>query len=314
MVTLDDVQAAREVIAGRLHRTPTFSSRTLGERVFLKAELFQRTGSFKPRGMLTRVARFTTEERSRGAIAISAGNAAQGLAWACAAESVDALLVMWRDASEVKVEATRAYGAGVDITAPDIPSAFARLDQLIEETGRVFVHPFDDPLVIAGHGTLALEVLEDVPDVDVVVVPTGGGGLVSGIAVAMTGAKPGTRVVAVEPELSPALHEALSTGDRVEVRPRSLADGLNAPHAGRNCLAICRRAGVESVLLSEDELKAGFRFAYGRCKLACEPAGAAGIAALIAGKVALERDETVAVVVSGGNVAPETASAILAER
>jgi threonine dehydratase len=313
-VTLDDVLAARETIGGRLHRTPVLGSRTLGARTFLKAELFQRTGSFKPRGMLNRVALFTPAERARGAIAISAGNAAQGLAWACAAEGVDALVVMWRGASEVKLAATRAYGAEVDTIAADIPSAFARLEELIEETGRVLVHPFDDPLVIAGHGTLALELLEDLPEVDVAVVPVGGGGLVSGVAVALKEARPKARVVAVEPELSPALHEALRAGQRVEVRPRSIADGLNAPHAGRNCLELCTRLGVQSVLVSEEELKAGFRFAYERCKLACEPAGAAGIAAVLAGKVPAEQGETVVAVVSGGNVAPETASAILAGR
>ena len=311
VVTFDDVLAARDVVARRLHRTPIFSSHTLGEHVFLKAELFQRTGSFKPRGVLNKLTRLSPEERRRGVISISAGNHAQAVAYGAAAEGVDALLVTWATASPAKVAATRAYGATVDMEAPDVPAAFDRLQSLLAETGRVFVDPWGDPDVIAGHGTVALEVLEDVPEADVILVPTGGGGLVSGVAVTAAGR---ARVVAVEPELAPSLHDSLRAGEPVTIEPRSIADGLNAPSVGALCVDLCGAAGVESVLVSEEELKDGFRFAYERCKLACEAAGAAGIAALLAGKVPLERGETVVVVVSGGNVAPETASGILAGR
>jgi threonine dehydratase len=307
----EDVRAAREAIGSRLVRTPTFTSRTLGPRVFLKAELFQRTGSFKPRGVLNRLGALTRDERQAGVISISAGNHAQALAFGAALEGIDALLVMWSGASPVKIAATRGYGASVDTEAAGIPEAFERLRALAAETGRVLVHPFDDPLVIAGQGTVGLEVLEDVPGVDVVVVPVGGGGLVSGIAAA-AGAR--ARVVAVEPELAAGLHAALEAGRPVPVQPRSIADGLNAPAVGERCLALCEAHDVDSVLVTERELEVGFRFAYERCKLACEPAGAAGIAALLAGKVPAEQGETVVVVVSGGNVAPETASAILARR
>jgi threonine dehydratase len=307
----DDVVAAREAIAGRLHRTPVFSSATLGERtgapVQLKAELFQRTGSFKPRGVLTKLASLSPEEKSRGVIGISAGNHAQALAYCAALEDVDALIVMWHGASSQKIEATRAYGATVDLEADGPAGAFDRLGQLMAETGRPLVHPFDDPLTIAGQGTVGLEVLEDVPDAGVIVVPVGGGGLVSGIALAAEG----RRIVAVEPELSDALHRGLEAGRSVPVQPRSMADGLSAPFAGEHCVEICRRLGVESVLVSEDELADGMRFLYRRAKLACEPAGAAAVAALLAGKVAVEPRETVVAVVSGGNVAAEIASAIL---
>jgi threonine dehydratase len=306
-VGADDVRRAREAIGGRLHRTPLFSSATLGERVFLKAELFQRTGSFKPRGVLTKLASLSPEEKGRGVIGISAGNHAQALAYCAALEDVDCLVVMWEGASAQKIEATRNYGAAVDLTASGPAGAFERLAELIEETGRTLVHPFDDPLVIAGQGTVGLEILEDVPEASVILVPCGGGGLVAGIAAAAEG----RRVVAVEPELSPALNRGLAEGRSVPVEPRSIADGLSAPFAGEHALALCRELGVESVLVSEDEIAEAMRLLYTRAKLACEPAGAVGVGALRAGKVGLNKGETGVVVVSGGNVAPETASAIL---
>ena len=315
-LALDDVLAARETIGGRLHRTPTFTSATLsretGARVFLKAELFQRTGSFKPRGVLNKLASLTGEERAAGVITISAGNHAQAVAWASAQEEIDALVVMWETASPMKVAAARGYGATVDTEASGIPEAFERLEQLTAESGRTLLHPYDDPLVMAGQGTVGLEIVEDVPDVDAVLVQVGGGGLVSGIGTAVRGLRPQARVVAVEPELSPALHESLKAGHPVTVAPSSIADGLAGPYAGERCVEICSALGVESVLVSEDELADGFRFAYARAKLACEAAGAATIAALLGGRVPLEAGETVVAVVSGGNIAPETASAILA--
>jgi threonine dehydratase len=318
IVSLDDVERARKTIAGRLHRTPLLTSATLGRRtggsVFLKAELFQRTGSFKPRGVLTKLASLSDDEKRRGVISISAGNHAQALAYASALEGIDALVVMWQGASALKIAAAKDYGATIDTEAADIPSAFERLDELIEETGRTLVHPYDDPLVMAGQGTVGLEILEDLPDVDVVLVQVGGGGLVSGIATAVKGLRPDARVVAVEPERSRALHESLRAGKPVTVEAKSIADGLNGPYAGANCVAACTALGVETALVSEDDLKEGFRFLYGRAKLACEVAGAATAAALLAGKVQLEPGDVCAAVVSGGNVAAETASAILAER
>jgi threonine dehydratase len=318
LLSLDDVERARERIAGRVHRTPLLSSRTLSERVgadvSFKAELLQRTGSFKPRGVLNKLSTLSDEEKRRGVISISAGNHAQALAYAAAVEGIDALVVMWETASPMKIAAARGYGATIDTEAPDIPAAFDRLDELIETTGRTLVHPYDDPLVMAGQGTVGLEIVEDVPDVEVVLVQVGGGGLVSGIATAIKGLRPDARVVAIEPELSRALHESLKAGEPVTVDALSIADGLNGPYAGGNCVRICSALGIESVLVSEDDLKEGFRFMYGRMKLACEVAGAATAAALLAGKVELEPGAQVAAVVSGGNVAPEAAVAILAER
>jgi threonine dehydratase len=307
-VSLDDVRAAREMIGGDLHRTPVFSSATLGPRAFLKAELFQRTGSFKPRGVLNKLRSLTGEERARGVIGASAGNHAQALAYCARLEGLDALLVMWSTASPAKIEATRGYGAKVDLTAPGPETVFERLRELQEETGRTLVHPFDDRLVVAGQGTVGLEIAEDVPDVDVVVVPVGGGGLVAGIASAL----PGTRIVGVEPSGSNALSAGLAAGEPVPVVPRSIADGLNAPFAGKLPLRIAEDRGVQVALVEEEEIEDAMRFAYERAKLACEPAGAAGVAALRAGKIPLESGETVVAVVSGGNVSGETAAAILA--
>jgi threonine dehydratase len=317
-LSLDDVLAAREAIGGRLHRTPVFTSRTLSEltgaQVYLKAELFQRTGSFKPRGVLTSLAALSDDEKARGVIGISAGNHAAALAYGAALEGVSALLVMWEGASAQKIDATRGYGAEVDLAAAGPGDAFDRLAQLTASSGRTLVHPFDSPTTIAGQGTVGLELLEDVPDAAVVVVPIGGGGLISGIATAVKGLRPEVRVIGVEPEGSAAFHAALAAGEPVRIEPTSIADGLNAPFAGTLALEQARDLVDEVVLVSEDEIVGATRFLYGRAKLAAEPAGAAATAALMTGKVRHEQGESVVAVVSGGNVAPETAVAILIER
>jgi threonine dehydratase len=308
-VTPDDVRRAADAIRGAVHRTPTFSARSLGAGRYLKAELFQRTGSFKARGALNRVRTLSPGERERGVIGVSAGNHAQALAWAAATEDVDALVVMWQGASTVKIDATRGYGAAIDLQAAGPGAAFARLHELQEQTGRVFVHPFDDPVVIAGAGTVGLELLDDVPGLDTIVVACGGGGLVSGIAAACVPA--GVRVVAVEPEGSNALSLGLAAGEPVPLTPDTIADALSAPFAGRLAIELCGLLGVEVVLVSEGEIREAFRFLYSRAKLAAEPGAAAAVAAVSTGKV---DGRIVAIVVSGGNVSADTASAILAER
>jgi threonine dehydratase len=317
-VTLDDVLAARERIAGRLVRTPALTSRTLSEHtgadVHLKAELFQRTGSFKPRGVLAKVESLTAEERKRGVVTWSAGNAAAAVAWAAAASGIDCRVFMWGTASPLKVAATRGYGAEVDLEAENAAASYERLLAHVERTGAVFVHPFDDPVLHAGHGSVGLEVLEDVPELAAVVVPIAGGGLISGVAAAVKGLRPEARVVGVEPEGAAGMSAALAAGEVVPITPSTVADGLAAPFAGEGTLAVCRDLVDEVVLVAEDEIEDAFRFLYTRAKLACEPAGAAATAALLAGKVLLDPGEQVVAVVSGGNVAPETASAILAAR
>ena len=305
-LSLQDVERARSVLEGRILRTPTFDSAALG--VSLKAELFQRTGSFKARGALNRLAGLTPEERERGVVTWSAGNHAQAVAWAAAEAGVDCLVQMWETASPFKVEATRSFGATVDLSSPDPAVAYDRTLEGVERDGRVFVHPHSDPLVVAGHGTLALELLEDVPKLRTVVVGVGGGGLVSGIVTALDGR---ARVVAVEPERSPALSAGLEAGVPVRVGTDTIADGLAPPFAGELPLEVCR-GRVENVLVTEDEIATGMRFLYTNAKLACEPAGAAAVGAVLAGKV--EAGPGVAVIVSGGNVEPSQAAAILREQ
>ena len=302
----DDVERARILLAERIHRTPTFSSCSLG--VSLKAELFQKTGSFKARGALNRLAALTPEERRRGVVTWSAGNHAQAVAWAAAEAGVDCFVQMWEGVSPLKVDVTRGYGATVDLSPPDPAAAYERVLEIVEEQGRVFVHPHSDPHVVAGHGTLALELLEDVPDLETVVVGVGGGGLVSGIVTALDGR---ARVVGVEPEQSQAFTAGLAAGHGVRVETNTIADGLAPPFAGELPLELCR-GRVETVLVTEAEIAEGMRFLYARAKLACEPAGAAAAGAVLAGKV--EAGRGVAVVVSGGNVDPKQAAAILREQ
>jgi threonine dehydratase len=305
-VTREDVERARRVLEGRTVWTPTLGSTELG--VSLKAELFQHTGSFKARGALNRLAALTPAERERGVVTWSAGNHAQAVAWAAAEAGVDCLVQMWETASAFKVERARSYGATVDVSSPDPAVAYDRTLEAVEREGRLFVHPHSDPLVVAGHGTLALELLEDVPDLDTVVVGVGGGGLVSGIVTALDGR---ARVVAVEPERSPAFSAGLEAGEPVRVGTDTIADGLAPPFAGELPLEVCK-GRVENVLVTEDEIAEGMRFLYERAKLACEPAGAAAAGAVLAGKV--EAGRGMLVIVSGGNVEPRQAAAILREQ
>jgi len=280
-----------------------FSLRAAGPGVHLKTELFQKTGSFKPRGVLNKLALLSDAEKRRGVITISAGNHAQAVAWAAAAEGIDALIVTWAAASPQKIAATRGYGATVDMESAGPAEAFERLTELQAQSGRTLVHPFDDPAVQAGAGTVGLEIEEDLPAVEAIVVPVGGGGLVSGIAAAVS-----CRVVAVEPERSCALHEGIRAGRPVTVSPASIADGLAAPFAGEAAIALCESGRIESALVTEEQIADAMRFLYERAKLACEPAGAVALAAVLAQTVSAE---TVCCVVSGGNVSLETAGRLL---
>ena len=309
MIEREAIERARRVIRDRLHRTPTFSCRSLGNDVFLKAELFQKTGSFKPRGMLNVLASLTQRQKARGVVTWSAGNAAQGAAFAAAQEGVPCTVFMWASANPTKVAATRSYGAEVDLEAAGPAQAHERLLEHVAETGRTFVHPFDDPVLQAGHGTLGLEVVEDVPGVVTIVVPIGGGGLCAGVASAVD-----CRVVGVEPEAAPTMTAALAAGVPMPIEPTSIADGLNAPFTGEGTLAVCRELLAEIVLVSDEEIEEGMRFLYTRAKLACEPAGAAAVAAVLAGKVDLAAAGPTVCVISGGNADPQRTAGILAGR
>jgi len=259
------------------------------------------------RGVTNRLAALGSEERRRGVAGASAGNHAIALAWGAAAEGLECVVFSWSAASRFKLDRARALGAHVDVDAEDPSAAFIRLEEHLAETGRVLVHPFDDPLVMAGQGTVGLEILEDAPKVDVIVVPVGGAGLVAGIAAAV--APRGVRVVGVEPTGAASLQLALEAGEPVSIAPLTRAGGLDAPYAGDNALAVCRAAGVEAVQVSDEAIEEAMRRVYLDAKLACEPAGAAAVAAVLEGQI---EGENVVAVVSGGNVGPENASAILA--
>jgi threonine dehydratase len=307
--TRDDVVRAAECIRGRVRRTPLLDGSDVAPGLRLKAELFQHTGSFKARGVTNRLAALSAEERRGGVAGASAGNHAIALAWGAAREGIECTVFSWAAASPFKLGRARALGARIDADADDPAGAFARLEEHLARTGATLVHPFDDPLVMAGQGTVGLEILEDAGGVDVVVVPVGGGGLVAGIATAVSPS--GVRVVGVEPEGSAALRPALEAGEPVHVAPRTIAGGLDAPYAGRNAIAACLSADVEVVTVPDAAIEDAMRRLYADAKLASEPAGAAGVAAVLAGLV---RGDSVVAVVSGGNVGPEIASGILAGR
>lgn len=297
---------ARARIAGSVHRTPLLRSRTLsrvaGAPAYLKCENLQKTGSFKVRGALNRLLRLTDEERARGVVTISAGNHAQAVAWAASAAGTHAVVVMPEHASRSKVEASRGYGAEV-ILHGTAKEAFARAFELAEERGLAFLHPFDDEEVVAGHGTCALEILEDLPDASSIVVPVGGGGLVSGIAAAVSAVRPAVDVWGVEPEGADAMHRSLAAGHAVHLdEVRTVADGLAAPMAGTLNHALVAEHARGVVLVSDQEIVRAMRLLLERTKLLAEPAGAAGLAAVLEGRIPVRRDEPVAIVVSGGNV------------
>lgn len=313
VVVLQDILDARERVAGRVHRTPTMSASALGTmlgvRLSLKAELFQKTGSFKPRGMFNKLLTMPEEDLARGLVSMSAGNAAAALAFAASALGTKAAIVMPASAARSKIEATRAYGGEVVLTDGSLPDGCRELQ---EARGLTFVHPFDDPAVIAGHGTLGLEILEDAPDVEAVIVPVGGGGLISGVAAAIKGTRPEVRVFGVEPEGADAMSRSLEKGTPVTLdRISTIADGLAAPWAGENTLAHVQRFVDEMVTVSDDHIGEALRLVMSRAKLAAEPSGAAAVAALLSGAIPLPAGSEVVCVVSGGNVDPETLKQIL---
>ena len=282
------------------------TSRTLGERIgataYLKAENFQRTGSFKPRGALFAVASLTPAQRAKGIVTMSAGNAAAAIAYAASAEGVKVTVVMPKTAPQMKVDATRGYGADVRFAA-DMSALRALVAQIQEETGAYFLHPYDDDAMITGHGSLGLEILDDVPDADVIVVGIGGGGLISGVAVAVAGKRKSARIIGVEPEGAAAMRVALDAGKPVPLESiKTIADGLAAPVAGARGLDICQRLVEDVVVISDATITEGLRFLAERAKLVAEPAGAAATAALLAGRIPLKKGERVVSIVSGGNV------------
>jgi threonine dehydratase len=303
MPTLEDIRTAAAGLHGRIHRTPMVESSALDElfggRLTLKAELFQKTGSFKVRGLLNKTLKLTAEERERGVITVSAGNAAGALAWAARDAGVPATVVMAKTAVPAKIAAARAYGAQVELVEGDLMGAYESIRDERKLTG---VHPFDDLDVITGHGSLALELLDDRPEVDTVLVPVGGGGLISGVALAIKLIRPGIRVIGIEPENADVVSRSLAAGSPQKLpTAKSVADGLAAPVCGTHNYAIITQYVDQVVRVSEEAIIEATKLVMSRTKLALEPAAAAPFAALLEKRFELG-DGLTASVVSGGNL------------
>jgi threonine dehydratase len=317
MVSLQDVRDAAKQIAGVAHRTPVIRSRTLdalvGGQVFLKAENLQRIGAFKFRGAYNAISRLPAEQLARGIATYSSGNHAQAVALSARELGSSAVIVMPEDTPKSKLDAVAGYGAEI--------IHYDRYTQDREEIGRALaaerglalIPPYEHLDVIAGQGTAALELLEEVGDLDALVVPVGGGGLIAGSATAAKGLQPGIRVVGVEPEAGDDTRRSLAAGERVRIPvPRTIADGQAADIPGEITFGINRRLVDEIVLVSDDEIRDALRFAVDRLKLVLEPSGASGVAALLAGRLD-PPPARIGVILSGGNVGAARLAQLLSE-
>ncbi len=313
LLELTDFHEARLNIDGRVHRTPTIGSTLVGRRCGLrlafKAELFQKTGSFKIRGVLNKLQSLPPHELARGLVSMSAGNHAAALSYGASIVGASSTIVMPTRAVPSKIEATRDYGGEVVLTDRDLMEVVGELQA---ERGLTLVHPFDDLLIMAGHGTIGLEILEDVPDVEAVVVPIGGGGLISGIGTAIKRLRPEVRIIGVEPTAADAMTQALAHGSPVQLgHPSTVADGLAAPFAGVHTLRHVREFVDQVVRVEDRAIIDALKLIMTRVKLAPEPSGAAALAAILSGAADLEGAQRVVCVVSGGNIDSATLAAIL---
>jgi threo-3-hydroxy-L-aspartate ammonia-lyase len=305
-IELEDVERAAQRLAGVAHRTPVLSSRTLdertGARVHVKAECFQRGGAFKFRGAYNKISSLDQDALGRGVIAYSSGNHAQAVAIAAALLGTRATIVMPEDAPRAKLDATRGYGAEIVPYDRWTESREGIGARLAEERGLELVRPYDDPLVMAGQGTVALELLQEAPELDLLLVPVSGGGLIAGCATAAKALRPGIRVIGVEPETGDDTRRSLVAGERVRIEvPHTIADGLQAPEPGELTFEVNRRLVDEVVTVTDDEMVEAMVFLFDRLKLVAEPSGAVGTAALLSGKLEAG-GRSIGVVLSGGNV------------
>ena len=307
MISLDDVQAAARQIAGAAHRTPVLTSRALdqavGATVFLKAENLQRVGAFKFRGAYNAVASLSDAERARGVATVSSGNHAQALALAAQLHGAPAVILMPEDAPPGKLAATAGYGAEVirfDRYEHDREQLLA---ELVADRGLIPIHPYDDERVMAGQGTVALELIEDAGPLDVLLVCVGGGGLLAGCATAAKALLPDVRVVGVEPEAGDDVRRSLAAGERVRIDvPRTIADGQQLPAPGELTFPVIRERVDAVELASDAEIVSAMRFLFERLKTVAEPSGACAVAALLAGRVGAVGGLRVGVTITGGNV------------
>ncbi|MGH8933069.1 MAG: threonine ammonia-lyase [Egibacteraceae bacterium] len=303
---LADVEVAARRTAGVVHWTPVLTSRTLdaatGGRVYLKAECFQRGGSFKVRGAYNRMATLPDPARARGVVAFSSGNHAQAVALVAQLLGMPSTIVMPVDTPAIKREATRGYGARIVCYDRDTEDRQAIAERLAADTGATLVRPYDDPLVMAGQGTAALELIMDTGDLDVLLVPVGGGGLIAGCATVAKALLPHARVIGVEPLAGDDTKRSLEAGKRITIPiPRTIADALQATAPGELTFEVNRRRVDDIVLVTDGQMREAMTFCFNRLKIVTEPAGAAGIAALLAGKLDAS-GRRIGVIVSGGNV------------
>ncbi|MGE4372839.1 MAG: threonine ammonia-lyase [Xanthobacter sp.] len=312
-VTLADIEGARTLLAGSILRTPLLPaprlSRLTGADVWIKYENFQVTASFKERGALVKLSRLAPDEAQRGVVAMSAGNHAQAVAYHGRRMGISTTIVMPETTPQVKVMATEAHGASVILYGDTVSDAFREAERIAKVDGRVFVHPYDDPDVIAGQGSIALEMIEDGPRFDMVVVPIGGGGLISGMAIAFAAHSPETEIIGVEAALYPAMWSAL-TGQPRPCGGPTLAEGIAVPTAGGNTEKIIRRLVPSIILAEESALERSVNALLMHQKTLAEGAGAAGLAALLTEPERF-RGKTVGLVVSGGNIDERVLAGIL---
>lgn len=309
MLTLNNVREGRRTIDGLLHRTPLLHSAAIGDRagvdLYLKCENLQKTGSFKPRGQINKIAHLTDEEKARGIIIVSAGNAAQGCAYAARRVGAKCIVVMPETAPQAKVDATRGYGAEVvqHGTIATLASMFDKADELQREHGYTFSHAFNDWDVIAGQASIGAEILEDLLDVDAVLVSIGGGGLIAGVASGIKLHSPRVQVVGVESAAGPAMQASLQAGHVVRIpREYSVADGMGAPFVGELPLEVCKQYVDEFVTVTDDEIIDAMKWILQRAKMLVEGAGAASVAALLSGRANIRKGSRVVCLLSGGNI------------
>lgn len=311
MLTMEMLEDARTALQGIARRTPLDPARGLGKNVYIKAENLQLTGAFKLRGAYNKIRALSPEEAARGVIACSAGNHAQGIAWSATKLGIKSIICMPAGAPISKVEATRGYGAEVVLVPGVYDDAAREAERLTAEHGYTFAHPFNDPLVIAGQGTIGLEILEQLPDVEQIVVPIGGGGLISGIAFAVKHLKPDCRVIGVQAAGAASMYISRHSGKPTELRGVStIADGIAVKKPGDLTFELCQRYVDEIVTVSEDEIASAILALMEGQKTVAEGAGATPVAACMFGKVDTSSKKTVCVV-SGGNVDVTTLSRII---
>ncbi len=302
-----DVRAAAQRIAGVAHRTPVVTSTTLdricGASVFVKCENLQRMGAFKFRGAYNRLVQLNDEERRRGVVAYSSGNHAQGVALAAQLLGIPATIVMPKDAPQAKLDATRGYGAEVVLYERSEENRAVIAQGIAQKRGATIVPPYDDERIVAGAGTAALELLEEVPSLDAIVAPVGGGGLLSGTALAAHDHDPKIEVWGVEPEAGDDVRQSLQRGERVVIDvPQTIADGLQTQSPGDVTFAVLREHAAGIATVSDRELIEAMRFVFERMKLVIEPSGAAAVAALMNGKIPNVAGKRAGAIISGGNV------------